>query len=76
MLKQTVNINSFKKNVPDFIELVLNGDEIILTKSDIPVAKIVPIDTKSTEIRADFFTVKTAEKHRLGKTEAPENWFG
>lgn len=76
MLKQTVNINSFKKNVPDFIELVQNGDEIIITKADIPVAKIIPIETKSTEIRTDLFTVKTAEKRRLGKTEAPENWFG
>ena len=76
MLKQTVNITSFQKNVPDFLELVKNGDEIILTKSDIPFAKIIPIEKKSSNIKTDFFTVKSFEKSRISKTEAPENWFG
>ena len=76
MLRQTVNINSFQKNFPDFLELVINGDEIILTKSDIPVAKVIPIEKKSVNISNSFFTVKTIEKERVRKSEAPENWFG
>ena len=76
MIKQTVNISSFQKNLPDFIDLVLNGDEIIITKSDIPVAKIIPIEDEKKEIKTDFFTVKSAVKERIVKSEAPENWFG
>ena len=76
MIKQTVNISSFQKNLPDFIDLVLNGDEIIITKSDIPVAKIIPIEDEKKEIKTDFFTVKSSVKERIVKSEAPENWFG
>jgi antitoxin (DNA-binding transcriptional repressor) of toxin-antitoxin stability system len=76
MLKQTVNISSFQKNLPDFIDLVLNGDELILTKSDIPIAKIIPFEEEKREIRTDFFALNSAVKERKSKSEAPENWFG
>ena len=76
MLKQEVNINSFQKNLPELIDLVLKGDELIITKSNIPIAKVSPIENTSVTLKPNFFTAKVIESRRVRKNEAPENWFG
>ncbi|MCW8850611.1 MAG: type II toxin-antitoxin system Phd/YefM family antitoxin [Melioribacteraceae bacterium] len=76
MLKQEVNINSFQKNLPELIDLVLKGDELIITKSNIPIAKVSPIENTSVTLKPSFFTARVMESKRARKTEAPENWFG
>ena len=76
MLKQEVNISSFQKNLPELIDLVLQGDEIIITKSNIPIAKVSPIENTSATIKPNFLTARVLESKRVRKNEAPENWFG
>ena len=76
MLKQEVNISSFQKNLPQLIDLVMNGDEIIITKSDIPIAKVSPIDNSDIAVKHNFLTARVIETKRAKKSEAPENWFG
>lgn len=76
MLKQEVNINSFQKNLPELIDLVLQGDEIIITKSNIPIAKVSPIEHSSGKIKPNFLTARVIESRKVFKSEAPENWFG
>ena len=76
MLKQEVNISSFQKNLPELIDLVLQGDEIIITKSNIPIAKVSPIENTGVSIKPNFLTARVIESKRVRKTEAPENWFG
>ncbi len=76
MLKQEVNINSFQKNLPELIDLVMNGDEIIITKSDIPIAKVTPIDNNDITVKNNFLATRVIETKRAKKSEAPENWFG
>jgi prevent-host-death family protein len=76
MLKQKVNINSFQKNFPDFIDLVMKGDEIIITKANVPIAKVTPIEKKNVKISDTFISAKVLESKRVISSEAPENWFG
>ena len=76
MLKQQVNINSFQKNLPELIDLVLKGDELIITKSNIPIAKVSPIENNSVTLKPSFITAKVMESRRVRKNEASENWFG
>lgn len=40
---QQINIFEASKNLSDLIEAVINGEEIIITKDDQPVAKLVPV---------------------------------
>jgi len=75
MLPQKVNLSSFQKNLPDIIDLVINGEEIIITKSNIPIAKVTPIEN-SVSVNKSFLTAKVIERKRAIKIEAPENWFG
>ena len=76
MLNQKVNINSFQKNCADLLELVVKGDEIIITDADIPIAKVIPIDRPKIDVNDGFITMKAFERPRVRKNEAPENWFG
>lgn len=76
MLKQEVSISSFKKNLPEFLDIVMSGDELIITKSNIPVAKISPIKEPKISINHDFLTSRALETKRTRLSEAPENWFG
>lgn len=76
MLKQEVSISSFKKNLPDFLDIVMSGDELIITKSNIPVAKLSPIKEHKISVNHDFLTSRALETKRSHLSEAPENWFG
>ena len=76
MLKQKVNINSFQKNCADLLELVTKGDEIIITDSDIPIAKVIPIKRPAIAVDDGFIALKAFDRKRVRKSEAPENWFG
>lgn len=76
MLKQKVNINSFQKNCADLLQLVTKGDEIIITDSDIPIAKVVPIKKPAIKVHDEFIALKAFDRKRVRKNEAPENWFG
>lgn len=76
MRKQEINIHSFEKNLPKFMELVIKGDEIILTKSDVPIAKITPIQPKVEVVGTSFAWTKIIQNERVRKADVPENWFG
>ena len=76
MLKQEVNINSLQKQLPEFMDMVINGDEIIITKSNIPIARVTPIENSAETVKNNFLTLRAIETKRARTTEAPENWFG
>lgn len=76
MLKKEVNISSFQKNLPELMDIVMKGDEIIITKSNIPVAKVTPIEKSITQVKNNYLTAKAIEAKRAFKNEASENWFG
>lgn len=40
---QQINLNEASKYLPELIEAVNNGEEIIITKDNQPVAKLVPV---------------------------------
>ena len=40
---QQVNIEEAKTNLPDLVDAAVSGEEIVITKDDQPVAKIVPV---------------------------------
>lgn len=76
MYRQEINITSFRKYLPKMMDLVIKGDEIIITKSNIPIAKISPIQAPifSAKIQIDKAHA-IRNKMNIG-TNAPENWFG
>ena len=76
MLKQEVSISSFQKNVTKLLDVVLSGDEIIITKSNIPIAKVTPINDPKIILKNDFITASAINSRRAPSSEAPENWFG
>jgi prevent-host-death family protein len=44
-----VDLNEAKSQLPDLIEEAANGEEIIITKNDRPVAKIVSISQATSK---------------------------
>ncbi|MFZ1291591.1 MAG: hypothetical protein WAR79_15955 [Melioribacteraceae bacterium] len=76
MHQQELNISSMQKNLPKIMDMVIHGDEIIITKSDIPIAKISPIEEKKTYYTSSFLRAKSIETKRSMFTDSPENWFG
>ncbi len=78
MYRQEVNITSLKKSLPEMLDLVAKGDEIIITKSNIPIAKITPIKppTFSVKKNLSISTARTIKNRMDIDTNAPEYWFG
>jgi antitoxin (DNA-binding transcriptional repressor) of toxin-antitoxin stability system len=76
MLKQEVNISAIQKDLPKLMDLVVKGDEIIITKSDIPIAKITPIERNTVSTKSALLAARTMELQRAYFGEATENWFG
>lgn len=76
MLSQELNIHAVQKNLPKLMDLVINGDEIIITKSDIPIAKITPIENKTVSKKSAFLAARTMDLQKQYYGEATENWFG
>lgn len=76
MHQQELNISSVQKNLPKIMDLVIRGDEIIITKSDIPIAKISPIEDQKINYASSFIRAKTVETKRSLHQDSPENWFG
>jgi len=78
MTRKEVNITSLKKSLPKMLHLVEKGEEIIITKSNIPIAKISPIQPPTFSVK-DNISISTARaiKNRMDiETNAPEYWFG
>lgn len=40
---QQINLNEASKYLPELIEAAIKGEEIIITKDDQPVVKLVPV---------------------------------
>lgn len=75
MHQQQLNISSVQKDLPKLMDLVIRGDEIIITKSDIPIAKISPITEKKLVIQLHICRQDQLKK-RSPFSDAPEYWFG
>ena len=40
---QQINLAEAAKNLPELIEAAINGEEIVITKDEQPVVKLVPV---------------------------------
>ena len=58
MHQQQLNISSVQKDLPKLMDLVIRGDEIIITKSDIPIAKISPITEKKVSYSTTYLQAR------------------
>lgn len=76
MLQQKLNINSVQKNLPKLMDLVVRGDEIIITKSEVPIAKISPLEEPKLSYTSNFIRAKSLVSQRNPFSDAPEYWFG
>lgn len=63
MHQQQLNISSVQKDLPKLMDLVIRGDEIIITKSDIPIAKISPI-TEKVSYSTTYLQARSIEKKK------------
>lgn len=46
---QNIDINQAKKRLPELVEKTISGDEIIITKSGQPIAKLVGIPKRDEQ---------------------------
>lgn len=53
-------IKEARRNFSEYINRVLQGEEIIITKRDEPVAKIVPVQKKNQEKLSSHKTLRQA----------------
>jgi antitoxin (DNA-binding transcriptional repressor) of toxin-antitoxin stability system len=49
---QQVTIDEAKAHLPDLIEAVLNGIEVVIAKDEQPIVKIVPVSKNTPRRRA------------------------
>ena len=76
MHQQELNISSVQKNLPKLMDLIVHGSEIIITDSNVPIAKISPIEEKKVTLSSSFLKASSIETKRSAFSEPPENWFG
>jgi prevent-host-death family protein len=48
---QHVTLDDAKKHLGDLIEAAVNGDEVVITKGDRPVVKLVPVGATNAQPR-------------------------
>ena len=53
---QNIDINQAKKRLPELVEKIISGDEIIITKAGQPIAKLIGIPKR--EKKRQFGTAK------------------
>jgi antitoxin (DNA-binding transcriptional repressor) of toxin-antitoxin stability system len=76
MHQQELNISSVQKNLPKLMDLIVHGSEIIITDSNIPIAKISPIEEKKVTYSSSFLKARSVDTKRSPFLDSPENWFG
>ncbi|MEE9431295.1 MAG: hypothetical protein V3V16_09655 [Melioribacteraceae bacterium] len=76
MYRQEINITSFEKYLPKMLDLVIKGDEIIITKSNVPIAKISPIQAPTFTAKVHFDKTHAIRTKMNVGNAASENWFG
>ena len=47
-----VDLNEAKTHLPDLIDEVMNGGEVIITKDKKPIVKLVPVSQEKTQRQA------------------------
>lgn len=55
---QQINLNEASKHLSELIEAAIKGEEIIITKDDQPVAKLVPVRSVKKRYPAKAGTAK------------------
>ena len=50
--KNVVDLNEAKTHLPDLIDEVMNGGEVIITKDKKPIVKLVPVSQEKTQRQA------------------------
>lgn len=48
---QQVSLDDAKKKLSDLIDAAVNGDEVVITKEDRPVVKLVPVAGRKAQPR-------------------------
>ncbi len=80
MRSTQLNLNSIQKDWPNFVALLKKGEEIILTESNKPVAKISPIQfPKKPGAKSDFVKKSVNDiytKKQFELNTASEIWLG
>ncbi len=76
MHQQELNITSVQKNLPQLMDSIVRGNEIIITESNVPIAKISPIKDENVSFTNHFLKARSIETKRSAFSDSPENWFG
>ena len=78
MEKKKVNMASVQKEWPRLVDLLNEGDEIILVDSNKPIAVISPYKTKTANLSPAILkrSRELQAKRQLENSVATEIWFG
>lgn len=63
-----INIHDVKTHLSKYIKLLISGEEILLCKHNIPIAKIVPISKTASGLKRPIGLAK-------GEFEVPKSFF-
>ena len=53
-MTKTVDVEEAKERLPELVSLALEGNEVIISEGDRPVARLVPFSEKGTRRVADL----------------------
>lgn len=76
MSQQRINISDLNKNWPTFINRILEGDEIILTKTNKPIAVVSPVKPEKISLQTLFPPKKKTEEGEEVFETNSEWWIG
>ena len=55
---QQITLSEASQHLPKLIESAISGEEIVITKDDLPVAKLVPVPPQPVKRRPKFGSAK------------------
>jgi len=75
MSQQKINITDLNKNWPTFINRILEGDEIILTETDKPIAVVSPLKPEKSSLQSLFPARKKSVEEGEEIFETNSEWW-
>jgi len=71
----STSISHLKSSLSQYLRIIKNGEEVIITNRGKPIAKIVPIDREKWDIHSHLLELERRGAVKLGTGKIPEGFW-
>ncbi len=72
---KAATISSLKASLSSYLQIVKAGEEVLITERGKPMAKIVPLSTEDSKVRAHLGELERSRLVRIGSGRIPKDFW-